>query len=164
MGVKTPVKDEVHEAKCRRCGVSCHFAVPINGLPVVVDGIHCRFLEDTGQGTFRCGVYEERFEHAPWCHTVDSSLKNGLLAQDCLYASGVSGYRGKTRLSKRLEQRVLPHVRAELMAHGVPVGVSTEGVQRFMSRTGGGEWAFELSEDGSRFRLRPVDGSSSQPE
>ena len=162
--MNTPVNDDAHEAKCRRCGVSCHFAVPINGLPVVVDDIHCRYLEGTGHGTFHCTVYEERFEYAPWCHTVDESLKQGLLAQDCLYTDGVPGYRGKTRLSTRLEQRILPHVRSELMAHGVPVGVSTEGVQRFLQRTGGGDWAFELSEDGTRLRIRPADCSSSPTE
>jgi len=144
--------------------MSCHFAVPINGLPVVVDDLHCRFLESDDDGKYRCGVYLERFERAPWCHTVEESLENGLLAQDCPYAAATSGYRGKTRLSTRLEARVLPHVRADILANGLPVGVSLDGLQRFLERTGGGDWVFVLTQDGARVQVVPAESSSNGSE
>src|SRR5258707_1179574 len=33
-----------HEALCRRCGISCHFALPVNGVPMVIDELRCKFL------------------------------------------------------------------------------------------------------------------------
>ena len=58
--VSTPKQDDAHEAMCRRCGMSCHFAIPVNGLPVVFNDLHCRFLETDDDGKFRCGVYEQQ--------------------------------------------------------------------------------------------------------
>jgi len=152
---------EAHEALCRRCGMSCHFAIPVNGLPVVVDDLHCRFLEWDSDNRMRCGVYEERFEKAPWCHTVDESLKAGLLAQDCPYAQGTSGYRGKTRLHPRIWKRVAPHVRAEIVTHGMPAGASIEGLLRFMKGTGDGEWEVGLNPAGDRLMLKRLDDEKS---
>ena len=129
-----------HEALCRRCGQSCHFAVPVNGLPVVVDDLHCRFLAREPDGTFTCTVYAERFERAPWCQTVDQALAGGFLARDCPYARGVSGVRGKTRLSPRLMRAAEPAIRAHLLEYGAPFGASEAGIQRFMARTGGGRF------------------------
>lgn len=144
--------EEQHEALCRRCGQSCHFAIPVNGLAVVVDDLCCRFLAKDAEGRFACTVYEERFARAPWCHTAEDALAGGLLAQDCPYARGVRGYRGKTRLHPRLWKQVEPAVRAEVLARGVPAGASEEGLLRFLERTGGGEWRIDVQGD----RLMPV--------
>jgi uncharacterized cysteine cluster protein YcgN (CxxCxxCC family) len=148
-------KLDAHEALCRRCGISCHFAVPVNGLPVVVDDLHCRFLEQEDDGRFKCSVYTERYERAPWCHSAEEALENGLLAQDCPYAAGTSGYRGKTRVHTRLQAKVLPAIRAEVITYGLPAGASVDGIKRFMARTGGGTWDVVLSPDGSRLMVRP---------
>ena len=145
-----------HEALCRRCGVSCHFAVPVDGLAVVVADLYCRFLVTDGEGGFSCTFYEDRFERAPWCHTVDEALSLGLLAQDCPYAGGRSGYRGKVRLSPRLWAKVAPAVREEVLRRGVPGGASAEGLLRFLARTGGGAWRLRLDLDGERLRVEPV--------
>lgn len=149
-----------HEALCTRCGTSCHYGVPVNGLPVVVDDLHCRYLARQDDGRFGCTVYERRFEVAPWCATVEQGLRDGLLGQSCGYVRAARAqspdgmpYKGKTRLHPRLEAKVLPAIREELLTNGAPVGISAEGLKRFMDRTGGGE--FDVTLEGSRLWLRP---------
>lgn len=146
-----------HEALCRRCGVSCHFAVPVNGLPVVVEDLHCRFLDRDVDGRFGCTVYEERFERAPWCATASEALEGGLLAQDCPYTRWTTGYRGKTPLSERLMRQVMPAIRAEVLARGVPVGISEDGLRRFLERTGGGDWVLVEDAAGVRVMIKPAE-------
>lgn len=147
---------EEHEALCRRCGMSCFFAMPVNGLAVVVDDLHCKFLARAADGTYGCTVYERRFELAPWCHTVDSALAGGFLAQDCPYARGVPGYRGKVRLSPRLLSQVLPALRAEVVRAGLPAGADPDAALRLVA-AGGGDWRYTLSEDGSRYLFERTD-------
>lgn len=77
MGAVDDRAHQEHEALCRRCGMSCHFAVPVNGLAVVLDELRCRFLGRDGEGRYGCTVYERRFEVAPWCQTVESALAGG---------------------------------------------------------------------------------------
>ncbi len=144
---------EAHESLCRRCGMSCHFAVPVNGLPVVVDDLHCKYLGKDDQGLFGCTIYDERLLRAPWCATVEESLEDGLLAQDCLYTKFAPGYKGKTRLHRRLMEKALPHIRAHILAEGVPYGVSEEGLRAFLERTGGGDFRFQQSADGVRIHI-----------
>jgi uncharacterized cysteine cluster protein YcgN (CxxCxxCC family) len=143
---------DAHEALCRRCGISCHFAVPVNGLAVVVDELHCRFLVRDGT-RFNCSVYEDRFDLAPWCANMDEALENGLVAQDCPYTAGVAGYRGKTRLHKRLLTPAEKAIRLELLANGVPIGVSPEGVLKFLARTGPGRFAMVENPAGTRMSI-----------
>lgn len=131
-------EDEAHEALCRRCGASCHAAIPVNGLPVVVPGIHCRYLVEEAPGRFACSVYERRLEVAPWCHTAAEAAARGLLEQTCPYARGIPGYRGKVRLSPRLLLQVLPAVREELRRRGAPGWVSPEGCLRVLQEGAGG--------------------------
>ncbi len=154
----TPETPE-HEALCSRCGTSCHYGVPVNGLSVIVDDLHCTFLVRTDDGRFACSVYEDRFRQAPWCATAEEALEQGLLSQTCGYvaaarAKGPLAYRGKTRLHPRLEAKVLPAIRAEILARGAPAGVSLEGLRRFLARTGGGEFTVEERE--GRFWLSPA--------
>ncbi|HEX2569642.1 MAG TPA: hypothetical protein VH877_08790 [Polyangia bacterium] len=151
----TLTRDE-HEALCRRCGVSCLFAVPVNGLAVVVDELRCKFLARAADGTYGCTVYERRFELAPWCHTAERAVAGGFVAQDCPYARGVPGYRGKVRLSPRLLSQVLPGLRAEVVRVGVPAGADPEAALRFVA-AGGGDWRYTLSADGSRYLFERMD-------
>ena len=65
--------DAAHEDKCRRCGNSCHVAVPIGERAIVVPGLHCRYLVEDAPGHFGCSVYAERFAKAPWCHHADGA-------------------------------------------------------------------------------------------
>jgi hypothetical protein len=146
--------NEAWEALCTRCGTSCHFAVPVNGLPVVVPGLRCRFLVFEEGGQAACSVYEERFERAPWCMSAEEAVRGGLVGQSCAYARGVRGYRGKVRLSDRLMAKVAPAIRAHVMEYGVPVGCSVEGLRAWLAESGGGR--FEIVEDPDESRLRVV--------
>lgn len=149
-----------HEDLCRRCGMSCHFAVPVNGLPVVIDALRCRFLGRDAAGRFACTVYDRRFELAPWCHTAEDALAQGLLARDCPYARGVPGYRGKVRLSPQLLKQVLPALRAEVARAGVPIGADPDAAAAFLAE-GGGTWRYRESADGSRYLFERDDPAPS---
>jgi len=147
---------EEHEALCRRCGMSCHFAVPVNGLAVVIDALRCKFLGRAEDGRFHCTVYERRFEVAPWCHTAEEALAAGFLAQDCPYARGVPGYRGKARLSPSLLQKVQPALRAEVARAGAPIGADPDAALAFVAEAGG-RWRYSISEDGTRYLFHRED-------
>lgn len=142
-----------HEATCRRCGTSCHPAIPVNGIPVVVPELSCRFLARGEGGHFHCTVYARRFEVAPWCRTVDESLAHGLLAHDCPYAAGIPNYKGKVRLKPRLLDSILPVLRAHVAEAGVPDMVDPEAARRFLEGDGS-RWTYEWDDEGERFRFR----------
>ena len=135
--------------------MSCHFAIPVNGLAVVIDALRCKYLVRDGSGQFLCSVYERRFELAPWCHTAQSALTGGFLAQDCPYARGVPGYRGKVRLSPALLRKVLPAVRAEVARAGAPLGADPDAVATFLGEETGAAWKYGKSADGSRYLFTP---------
>ena len=143
-----------HEALCRRCGMSCHFAVPVNGLAVVIDELRCKFLRRDDDGRFFCSVYERRFVAAPWCHTAHDALAGGFLAKDCPYARGVAGYRGKVRLSPALLRQVLPAIRAEVARAGAPIGADPDAVAAFLG-DGAAPWLYQPSADGTRYQFLP---------
>ena len=89
---------EEHEAKCQRCGVSCHFTMPLEDTreEVVVWGLGCKFLGKEGT-KYKCTVYEDRFEKAPWCHTYDKAVPLGMMRTDCPYndtGKGKTAFRG----------------------------------------------------------------------
>jgi hypothetical protein len=148
----TPAEQDQHEELCRRCGISCHFALPVNGLAVVVDALRCKFLGRADDGRYHCTVYAERFARAPWCHTAEAALAEGFLAQDCPYARGTPGYRGKVRLSPSLLRQVLPAVRAEVARAGAPIGADPDVVAAFLAEAGGA-YSYSVSEDGSRYQF-----------
>lgn len=154
---------EEHESLCRRCGMSCHFAVPVNGLPVVIDALRCKFLGRDGEGRFACTVYDRRFELAPWCHTAEDALAQGLLAKDCPYARGIPGYRGKVRLSPQLLRQVLPALRAEVARAGVPFGADPDAAAAFLAE-GGGSWSYAPSPDGTRYLFTRHPEASGAPD
>jgi len=120
---KSGPADDKHESKCERCGVGCHATVNINGHDVVVEGLHCKFLEDTGEGPledlgrgrFQCSVYEDRMEVAPWCGHTDYAKDRGWLRKGCPYVSeDFSG--GKERLPPNRYDNLWPHILKEVLA------------------------------------------------
>ncbi|MBL8632209.1 MAG: hypothetical protein JNM40_03230 [Myxococcales bacterium] len=141
-----------HEALCRRCGMSCHFAIPVNGLAVVIDALRCKFLAQAeGEpGRYHCTVYASRHSVAPWCHSAESALAAGFLAQDCPYARGHKGYRGKVRLSHSLLRQVLPAIITEILRVGIPIGADPDRVRRFLFDAGT-DCTYTVSADGSRY-------------
>lgn len=150
-----------HEALCRRCGISCHFAIPVNGLAVVIDALRCKFLSqiEGEPGRYHCSVYESRYSVAPWCHSAESALHAGFLAQDCPYARGHKGYRGKVRLSASLQRQVLPAIRSEIVRVGIPIGADPDRVRLFLSESGT-DFAYTVSADGSRYLFAPLSESA----
>ena len=147
-----------HEAECRRCGVSCHLAIPVNGLPIVVPGLCCRFLQKKIDGRYYCTVYEERFERAPWCKGVEECLTMGFLAQDCPYAAGRPGYRGKHNVPRAVLDRLLPVLREHVAEVGVPASVAPEAALRFLEADGSRwEAVWNVAEERTRFRPRAAE-------
>jgi len=149
--------DDEHESMCRRCGVSCHLAIPVNGVPVVVPGLHCGFLDEVVPGRWACRVYAERFERAPWCHHADLALREGLLAHDCPYAAGTPGVRGKVRLPESTIALLWPILAAEIRRAGVPYFVSQPALLAEFQRREGRTFRLEPDpRDTERVRLLPA--------
>lgn len=143
--------DDDHEAKCRRCGVSCHVAVPVRGRNIVVPGLRCRFLEPDGTG-FVCTVYADRFARAPWCHHAEVAAPLGFLADDCPYGTP-EGY-GKIRLPDDAFDTLWPDILRKLRNWGVPSYIHTDALLAEVSRREGGAWRLEpWPGDDERLRL-----------
>lgn len=142
-----------HEAKCRRCGTSCHVAVPTDKHGVVaVPGLRCMFLESDGE-LFACTVYADRFTRAPWCHHADVAAPLGYLATDCPYGSPPG--EGKVRLSDTDFAAVWPEVLRKIRSWGVPAYVHQAALLAEVARRSGGEWVLEpWPGDPERLRLR----------
>lgn len=146
--------DADHEGKCRRCGISCHMAIPSDrhGL-VAVPGLRCQFLEQEPDGRFGCTVYLDRFARAPWCHHADEAAPLGYLASDCPY--GTPPGLGKVRLPDDEFDRVWPEMLRKMRSWGVPIYVHRDAlIAEVRRRTG---IAYELEPwpgDPERLRLR----------
>jgi hypothetical protein len=68
--------EERHEARCRRCGMSCHTPILLSTQSVIIPELHCRYLNRNEEnGEYFCTVYERRHEVAPWCKTVAESIR-----------------------------------------------------------------------------------------
>ncbi len=129
--------DGVHEDRCRRCGISCHVAVPLGDRAIVVPGLHCRFLAETAPGQFACTVYADRFAQAPWCHHADVASPLGYLAEDCPY--GLPD-RGKRRVSETEFRQLWPHIWRILRSWGVPNFVDHDRFLAELQRRTGRAW------------------------
>ena len=133
------------EDLCRRCGASCHLPVKVGEEKIIVPELHCTFLsKPDAQGKFSCTVYEQRFEKAPWCHTADDAMKEGQLAQDCPYAAGVPGFKGKKWADEPTRARLVPILRQRLIDEGLPVSASPDSALRLLT-SDGEEWTYSLA-------------------
>jgi uncharacterized cysteine cluster protein YcgN (CxxCxxCC family) len=142
------LNQEDAESLCRRCGVSCHMSLEVGEDKYVIEEIHCRFLGKGGDGHFTCTVYEKRFEVAPWCHTAAHAAKSGNLANDCLYAAHIPGYKGKQWAPAEIRGKLIPLVRRKLISEGLPLAASPESAMKVL--TAGGE-AWSYTEQAGRF-------------
>lgn len=150
--------DSEHEDKCRRCGASCHLAVPHDDLAVVFPGLHCRYLSRESDGRFSCTVYPTRFEVAPWCHHADVAVPQGFMATDCPYAMEQGVTDGKSVLSEPELERIWPELLARVRAWGVPSFVGREALLREVTRREGTAWELvPWPGDPERLLLRPAD-------
>lgn len=125
------------EALCRRCGISCHLAVVVNGVPLVVPGLHCRHLRELGRGQFSCDIYDQRHALAPWCMTAVEAAPQGFLARDCPYGLRSGARQGKVRAGARAMLPLWPAVLAEIAREGLPSWVDTDALQRTWRTHGG---------------------------
>lgn len=152
----SPRSDPAHEALCRRCGISCHLALPVGEQLVEIPALHCKFLAPQPDRKWQCTVYEERFEKAPWCHHADEALPLGFLARDCPYTLQAGLKRGKIRLREPLLSRYWPKLLAAVMREGVPKHVNQQAFLAEVARRQG--QAYELIDRGTtdnRLQLRP---------
>ena len=142
------------EAVCRRCGASCHVAVPAGEAgTVVVPGLHCMFLEKQGD-RFGCTVYAERFARAPWCHTAEEAQPLGYLATDCPYGPNDEG---KVVVSEARMVALFPTLLRNLRAWGVPTYIHREALLREVESRTRRRFVLEpWPGDPERLRLRPV--------
>lgn len=142
------------EALCRRCGASCHVAVPAGDLgSVVLPGLHCQFLVADGD-KFACSVYERRFEAAPWCHTAEQAQPLGYLATDCPYGSHPDG---KVVVGADALDRLFPAILRNLRAWGVPTYIDRAALLRQLESRTRRRWVLDpWPGDPERLRVRPV--------
>ena len=131
--------DQKHEAHCRRCGVSCHLAIPVNGTPVTIPGLRCQFLEPDG-ALWQCTVYADRFARAPWCHHADVAGPQGFLAVDCPYVVAAGYKRGKVTVTRSSYDRIWPALLTELLLRGVPEWIHRDALRRELTAREGGRW------------------------
>lgn len=154
-------QDPEHEAQCRRCGISCHVAVP-HGMGrrerlIVVPGLHCRYLAQTADGQWGCTVYEDRFARAPWCHHADVAAPLGYLAHDCPYGSPPG--KGKVRLAKVALDAIWPELLWTMTAHGLPDCIAHEPLLAEVQRRQGVAYTLQpWPGDPERLRLTAVRG------
>lgn len=85
------------ESACTRCGACCQAKVHVNGIAMLVKGLHCRHLI-TGDGGTRCAVYGRRREAAPWCLDLVRGVDRGIFPDCCPYVAGKAGYQGPVLL------------------------------------------------------------------
>ncbi len=138
--------DQQHEARCRRCGVSCHLAIPVNGTPVTIPGLRCQFLERDG-ASWQCTVYADRFTRAPWCHHADVAGAQGFLAIDCPYVVAAGYKRGKVTVTPSSYDRIWPALLAELQLRGVPHWIHREALRLELTAREGGRWTLRPEGD-----------------
>lgn len=63
-------------------GLCCHINVPIAGHNIVLEHVHCPFLD---KETKLCSDYENRKQIAPWCLHGEGMFGKGGLPKGCLY-------------------------------------------------------------------------------
>jgi len=144
--------DELQEEDlCHRCGVSCHPAVKVGVLRVVLPDVHCQFLETDTDGVVQCAVYEDRFERAPWCLSASEAKGRHLLSQDCGYHRGKVDRSGKAFLRPRLLASIRPQIVQQILEHGVPHWVTMKGVDALLEAEGFVHRSNHVDEHGTRW-------------
>lgn len=132
--------------------MSCHTPIQLGVKTVIIPEIHCRFLERDAQGKSACSIYDQRHQLAPWCRTAEEAVGLNALAHDCAYAADVPGFKGK-RWAKDWEHEAIARVlRVKLATEGLTFEDSPVAALQLF----GDGWAYEESEDGTRFLFRPI--------
>jgi uncharacterized cysteine cluster protein YcgN (CxxCxxCC family) len=108
-------------------------AIPINGIPVVLTGIRCMYLNKESEKTWRCSVYENRFSIAPWCLNLSDAARTGALSQDCPYVSLINGYSGKKLVSEGILRKYLHEIMNDFQKRGIADWVDIKSVHDFFS-------------------------------
>lgn len=148
-----------HEAKCRRCGMSCHFAIEFGGERLIVPEIHCLYL-GSADGKFHCTVYERRFELAPWCQTSGEAAKKGWLGWDCPYSAGPAAPKGKRWATPADRDRIMPHVRKALIENGLERKYNPDSALKALAAPGEA-WSWRL--EGERYVFERREAAGARP-
>ena len=120
---QTPKDTPEHEAKCCNTGICCHYTLPRGDTNVVVEGLHCKFLKKTAPKKFRCSVYEQRLEKAPWCNDIHQARAQNMLDVKCGY--NLTGL-GKARLGDSEYDIEWPALLPMILGQNFPASVETE--------------------------------------
>ena len=161
----TEMDELKHEAKCERCGISCHIQNRDEEVgDVAIQGLHCKFLKKEGSH-FTCTVYKDRYEKASWCHSAVEASPQGMLRTDCPYND--TG-KGKIRLSPDDYDKWWEKRSGIILATVHPHFVSTESFlselkrrhpdKEWVARKDEAGWIFEEKGNPSVFIIRPWRG------
>jgi uncharacterized cysteine cluster protein YcgN (CxxCxxCC family) len=146
--------DERHEAKCRRCGMSCHTPILLGTQSVIIPELRCTYLgRNEENGEYFCTVYERRHEVAPWCKTVAESIPTGALAWDCPYVWSIPGYRGKRWANRWERGLILKELRASILMGELTTADNPDAVLPILD-TETEEYTYELQGDRYYFRKK----------
>ncbi len=86
------------ESYCTGCGDCCHASIRINKSKVMIPELPCKYLVLKSNGQYRCSVYQERFEKAPWCQDLFGGMIQGTYPVTCNYTKSMGGYAGSVEL------------------------------------------------------------------
>ena len=101
------------EGVCVHCAACCYAHVPVDGRPVLIRSLRCKFLAVDHDGKSRCTVYADRREKAPWCQNLEKAIAQEIFPQECPYVQGHGGYRGPQLLDEASYREVLERLRAD---------------------------------------------------
>jgi uncharacterized cysteine cluster protein YcgN (CxxCxxCC family) len=121
-------------------------ALEVGDAKYVIEEIHCRFLTRDADGRFACGVYEQRFEVAPWCHTAQEAAATGNLSPTCFCAAHIEGYKGKTWATPEIREKLMPVVRKKLIAEGLPLSENPDSALKALT-VNGEAWTYTEQSD-----------------
>jgi len=72
------------EAKCKRCGICCHYKLKINGVIYIFMNEPCSYLKKE-DGVATCNTYETRLNTDVSCINLENAIKEQILPYECGY-------------------------------------------------------------------------------
>ncbi len=102
------------ESLCSHCGACCYAKVEVDGAPVVIKSLRCKYLAFDDAGQSRCTVYGDRRRKAPWCKSLELGIEARIFPQECPYVATLGDYTGPRALDAAAYREAESKVRAKL--------------------------------------------------